>query len=358
MQMALFIHERNNGSKRSSRPGVLDVTRIRFDANTPNLVAFLQSGAAISKLPWGKWSNGITTPTGLRPPAQGCEGQATLGKMNRITTPRGLWQLSSRYLLTAVSSMLILLLQCGCERHNSEASQQAKVSTPAAKMDLVPLTNMVSIKAGSFVRIKHLVTLTRDFWLGKYEVTQAEYEAVMGKNPSRFQDDPNRPVEKLTYLDALSYCAAITKRETQAGRLPSSYVYRLPTEAEWEYACRAGTTNLYSFGDTVTNADQFAWTLENSEATTHPVGQKLPNPWGLCDMHGNVWEWCSDWFAEYPATELIDPVGPKQGKFKVFRGGSWNHAIELARSRNRFMMAPTNGIYFVGFRLALSKIAE
>jgi formylglycine-generating enzyme required for sulfatase activity len=354
MQMALFIHERNNGSKRSSRPGVLDVTRIRFDANTPNLVAFLQSGAAISKLPWGKWSNGITTPTGLRPSAQGCEGQATLGKMNRITTPRGLWQLSSRYLLTAVSSLLILLLQCGCERHSPEASQQAKVSTPAAKMDLVPLTNMVSIKAGSFVRIKHLVTLTRDFWLGKYEVTQAEYEAVMGKNPSRFQDDPNRPVEKLTYLDALSYCAAITKRETQAGRLPSSYVYRLPTEAEWEYACRAGTTNLYSFGDTITNADQFAWTLENSEATTHPVGQKLPNPWGLCDMHGNVWEWCQDWFGAYDPSLQLDPKGPFHGETRVRRGGGFVYHARGCRSTFRWGNEPTYFFKDIGMRLAHS----
>ena len=217
---------------------------------------------------------------------------------------------------------------------------------------------MVLIKAGSFVRLKHPVALTHDFWLGQYEVTQGEYAAVTGKKPSYFPGDTNRPVERVTYVDALAYCSAVTERERTAGHLSPGYAYRLPSEAEWEYACRAGTTNLYSFGDAATNADQYAWTLENSDATTHPVGLKRPNAWGLYDMHGNVWEWCSDWFADYPATNLVDPVGPTRGKFKVFRGGSWNHAVELARSRNRFMMAPTNGIYFVGFRLALSRVGE
>lgn len=220
---------------------------------------------------------------------------------------------------------------------------------------LVPLTNMVLIKAGTFVRQKYPVTLTHDFWIGKYEVTQGEYEAVMGNNPSRFSGDTNRPVEKVRHSEALAYCAAVTKRETDTGRLPRDYAYRLPTEAEWEYACRAGATNLFSFGDDNAQADQYAWTLENSDATTHPIGLKRPNPWGLFDMHGNVWEWTLDWFADYPATELKDPTGPSGGTFKVFRGGGWNHAIEMARSRNRFMMPPTNGIYFVGFRIALGE---
>jgi len=212
---------------------------------------------------------------------------------------------------------------------------------------------MILIKAGSFVRQKQLITLTRDFWLAAHEVTQGEYQTVMGKNPSKFQDNPSHPVERVGFYQAQDYCAAITRRETQAGRLSSGYVYRLPTEAEWEYACRAGTTNLFSFGDDASIADQYAWTLENSEAQTHPVGLKRPNPWGLYDIHGNVWEWTLDWFDHYPEKALTDPVGPTGGTLKVFRGGSWNHTVELARSRNRFMMSPTNGINFVGFRLAL-----
>jgi formylglycine-generating enzyme required for sulfatase activity len=255
--------------------------------------------------------------------------------------------------------LLILLCHPGCDRGSSSYPKKpAASSPPSPKTEVVPLTDMVFIKAGSFVRLKHSVTLSRDFWLHKYEVTQGEYASVMGKNPSQFPGDTNRPVEKLSYFDAVAYCSAVTKHEREAGRLPPGYAYRLPSEAEWEYACRAGTTNFFSFGDAVAEADQYAWTLENSEGTTHPIGQKRPNPWGLYDMHGNVWEWCNDWFAPYPAAELTDPSGPTNSKFKVFRGGGWNQAIEFARSANRFMMAPSNGIHFVGFRLALSQTQQ
>jgi len=253
--------------------------------------------------------------------------------------------------------MLIALFQSGCDNRSSVASSKPVESSPGlVRSELVPLTNMVLIKAGTFMRIKYPVTITRDFWIGKYEVTQGEFSAVLGRNPSHFPGEPNRPVEKVTFLDASAYCAAITQRERKAERLPPGYEYRLPSEAEWEYACRAGTTNLFSFGDDPGMADQFAWTAENSEATTHPVGLKRPNPWGLYDMHGNVWEWCLDWFAPYPAAPLTNPAGPANSKFKVFRGGGWNQDIEYARSANRFMMSPSNGIHFVGFRMALGPI--
>ncbi len=263
----------------------------------------------------------------------------------------GCWRLCRPVSLLAggVIPVLVIASQFGCGRPagNQASSQSAQ---------LVPLTNMVLIKAGSFHRIHYPVTLTHDFWLGKYEVTQGEYTALMGKNPSHFPGDPNRPVEKLSWFDAVAYCAELTKREQQAGHMPPGYAYRLPTEAEWEYACRAGRTNLFSFGDSDADAGSYAWTLENSGSTTHPVGQKRPNPCGLYDIHGNVWEWCSDWFAPYPAMALTNPTGANTSKFKVFRGGGWNQAIEFARCSNRFMMAPSNGIHFVGFRVALGYV--
>ena len=259
-------------------------------------------------------------------------------------------------LATASALAALLLCQTGCKDRNSVPPDQATgAAPPSPRTELVPVTNMVLIKAGSFVRIRQPVTITHEFWLGKFEVTQAEYAALQGTNPSHFTGDSNRPVEKLSHSDAKAYCAALSARERVAGRLPPGYEYRLPSEAEWEYACRAGTTNRFSFGDDPRAADAFAWTLEISESTPHPVGLKRPNPWGLHDMHGNVWEWCLDWFAPYPEEPATNPTGPATGKFKVFRGGGWNQEVEFARSANRFMMSPSNGIYFVGFRVALGQ---
>lgn len=212
---------------------------------------------------------------------------------------------------------------------------------------------MVLVRAGTFMRVKFPVTITRDYWIGKYEVTQGEFMNLMGKNPSHFTGDSNRPVEKVTFFDATNYCSLLTRRERDGGRLPPEYEYRLPTEAEWEFACRAGSTNLFSFGNDSKAGDPFAWTGENSEAMSHPVGQKRANDLGLFDIHGNVWEWCLDWFAPYAPGPQKDPIGPPTGKFKVFKGGGWNQDIDYARTQNRFMMSPSNGIHFVGFRIAL-----
>ncbi len=244
--------------------------------------------------------------------------------------------------------LAILALSSGCERKSGDAP-----SAPSKKVELVPLTNMVAIKAGTFLRVKFPVTITRDFWIGKYEVTQHEYATITGRNPSHYVGDSNRPVEKVTFFDASNYCAKVTQLERAAGRLPSDLEYRLPTEAEWEYACRAGATNLFNFGDDKEVADQYAWTAENCEATTHPVGQKKPNAWGLYDTHGNVWEWCLDWFEPYPAKAVTDPAGPATSKYKVFKGGGWNQDVDYARASSRFMMSASNGIHFVGFRLLL-----
>lgn len=245
--------------------------------------------------------------------------------------------------------LTLLLMGVGCDPSSS-------TGTVMAQTGVTPLTNMVLIHSGTFQRIKYPVTITRDYWIGKYEVTQGEFAAALGRNPSHFTGDSNRPVDKVSFFDATNYCWAITRRERDAGRLSAGYEYRLPSEAEWEYACRAGSTNLFNFGNDATHSGAFAWTAENSDASTHPVGLKRPNAWGLHDTHGNVWEWCSDWFEPYPAVALTDPVGPAASKYKLFKGGGWNQDAEYARASSRFMMSPSNGIHFVGFRIALGPV--
>ena len=131
------------------------------------------------------------------------------------------------------------------------------------------------------------VTLTHGFWLGKYEVTQDEYQQVMGRNPSQFKGD-RFPVDRASWHEATKFCERLTVTERSAGRLPESWEYSLPTEAQWEYACRAGTTTAWSFGDDAKQLNGFGWYMDNSDRKTHEVGQKKPNAWGFCDMHGNV----------------------------------------------------------------------
>lgn len=192
------------------------------------------------------------------------------------------------------------------------------------------------------------VTHSRGFWLGKTEVTQAQWQAVMGGNPSGFKGD-DLPVENVSYEDALAFCRKLTERERAAGRLPDGYVYTLPTEAQWEYACRAGTTGNYA-GE----LDAMAWYGENSSGRTHPVGRKQANAWGLYDMHGNVWEWCLDRRGPYTISSATDPQGADAGSFRVNRGGGWSSIADHCRSANRDWDSPGLGDPVLGFRLALS----
>jgi len=202
------------------------------------------------------------------------------------------------------------------------------------------------------------VTISRGFWMGKYEVTQGEYLAVMGSNPSWFTGDTNRPVEQVTWFEATNYCATLTQRERAAGRIATNSVYRLPTEAEWEYACRGWTSDRrFSYGDDpgYTNLTDYAWYSVNSGSTTHPVGQKLPNPWGLYDMHGNVYEWCQDWFGAYPGGIAVDPQGPATtSPWRVLRGGDWNDLAGYCRSANRGIYSPDGTFIYFGFRVLLA----
>jgi formylglycine-generating enzyme required for sulfatase activity len=203
------------------------------------------------------------------------------------------------------------------------------------------------------------VTLTRGFFLGRYEVTQGEYVSVIGSNPSWFTGDDSRPVEKVSWDDATNYCVQLTARELAAGRLPVGWAYRLPTEAEWEYAALAGSTNRFSYGDDpdYTQLANYAWYAPISASTTHTVGGKLPNQWGLYDMSGNVDEWCSDWYhGAYPGGSVSDPRGPSSGSLRVVRGGDWSYSAWYCRSRIRASLDPASKFSEYGFRVVLAPV--
>ncbi len=191
------------------------------------------------------------------------------------------------------------------------------------------------------------VTVTRGFWLGRTEVTQAQWRAVMSTNPSRFHGDA-LPVEQVSWNEAAEFCRRITERERAEGRLPAGYVYALPTEAQWEYAAKAGAGGAFAG-----KVDGLAWHDQNSGPTTHPVATKEPNALGLHDMLGNVWEWCADWYAPYPGGATADHAGPPHGTAKASRGGSWWAGPRGARPANRYRDMPQNGNDDLGFRLAL-----
>jgi formylglycine-generating enzyme required for sulfatase activity len=233
---------------------------------------------------------------------------------------------------------------------------------------------LVSIPAGTFTmgssdaetdRIKHEgpqteVTLTQDFWLGKTEVTQLQWVEIMGENPSH-HIGANRPADSVTWIEAREFSRKLTERERAAGRLPSGHIYALPTEAEWEYACRAGTTTRFSFGDDpeYSQLGDYGWFSGNSSNRTHDVGGKLANPWGLYDMHGNVWEWCQDWYGNYSGGNEVDPVGPLQGSIRVLRGGSWvNSNPGVCRSANRYRVSADGSNEYFGFRVALVAVSN
>ncbi len=198
---------------------------------------------------------------------------------------------------------------------------------------------------------QHRVQITRPFYLGATEVTQGQYRAVMGQSPSHFKGSDDLPVENISWTDATAFCDKLSEREK--GQLGGA-VYRLPTEAEWEYACRAGSTTRYSFGDDAARLAEFAWHNGNSGGKTHPVRGKGPNAWNLYDMHGNVWEWCQDWREEgyYGRSLGADPPAPAQAAYRVPRGGSWFDGPQRVRSAIRGRSAPDSRNFDLGFRAA------
>ena len=248
---------------------------------------------------------------------------------------------------------------------------------------------------------QHSVTLTKGFWMGQYEVTQGQWQAVMGNNPSHYTDGgPEAPVESVSWNDAMEFCRRVTQAERAAGRLPEGYEYSLPTEAQWEYSCRAGTNTRFSFGDKdgemfrygntssgaavsvasqpVSTINRTSFSEDESTANainsgakqigpdsggsaasddgyekTAPVGRFAPNAFGLYDMHGNVWEWCYDFYSPYTHDDVTDPTGAAGGLRRVCRGGSWKNEACNCRSAIRYYMRPMSHEDTVGLRLAL-----
>jgi formylglycine-generating enzyme required for sulfatase activity/flavodoxin len=229
--------------------------------------------------------------------------------------------------------------------------------------------------------VEHSVTVS-DFYMSAYEVTQAEYQAMMGENPSTFSGDENLPVEGITWFDAIAYCNIRSEAEgltpvyTVDGRNVSwdrqANGYRLPTEAEWEYACRAGTTTPFNTQNSISAEEanyygNYPYQIEDNyfsqdnletkpgeyRQTTVPVGSFSPNGWGLYDMHGNVREWCWDYYGPYSAESQTDPTGPASGSLRVNRGGGWNDFAKHLRSAYRASTPPSNASFNLGLRLVL-----
>ncbi len=198
-------------------------------------------------------------------------------------------------------------------------------------------------------RPEHRVTISKGYYLGKYEVTQAQWEAVMGTNPSKWKG-PELPVEQVSWDD----CQGFLKKLSEKAKIQlKGRMAALPTEAQWEYACRAGTKTRWSFGEKDAGIGEYAWHGDNGGGQTHPVGQTKPNAWGLYDLHGNVWEWCQDWAVPYGKDNAVDPAGPASGDKRGLRGGCWgNNALEC-RSAIRISYPPASRNHFNGFRAAL-----
>ena len=246
-------------------------------------------------------------------------------------------------------------------------AQQPVVQAPIANRDNISIpvkdgisVDMVRVEAGTFTmgataemkdpydseKPNHRVTLTNDYYIGKYEVTQALWQAVMGNNPSNFKGD-NLPVEQVSWDDCQEF---ISKLNLITGK-----TFRLPTEAEWEYAARGGNKSRgYQYSGS-NNLSDVAWYGDNSGSKTHTVGTKQPNELGIYDMSGNVWEWCQDWFGKYSSSSQVNPTGANRGSYRVFRGGAWFFIARICRSSYRNFSSPDRCNIHLGLRLVLSE---
>lgn len=199
---------------------------------------------------------------------------------------------------------------------------------------------------GSDPEAQQQVTISKSFYMQTTSVTQGQWQGVMGNNPSYFKGNYNLPVEQVSWSDVQDFIGMLNRQE-------GTDKYRLPTAAEWEYACRAGSTTAYCFGNDPGRLGEYAWYVENTrdESHPHPVGQKKPNAWGLYDMHGNVWEWVQDWQGHYLSGSVTDPEGPSTGSYRVDRGGAWYIDAGFCRSAFRLGNDPGRRFNALGFRL-------
>jgi len=272
--------------------------------------------------------------------------------------------------MRAGAALAVLALACvwaGCAGPGSRSEAGAKAQPPAAPgagqgltLDLGGGVTMAlaAIPPGRFMMgspdseegrekeegPRHEITISKPFYMSATEVTEAQYAAVMGIAPGGGKAAA-KPVTGVSWQDAAAFCKKLSEKTGKA--------VRLPTEAEWEYACRAGSQARFSFGDADSGLSEYAWYGANSGLGTHPAGQKKSNAWGLYDMHGNVGEWCADWFGPYPAGPVTDPQGPASGKERVVRGGSWYYSADGCRAANRIRFAPGDGFPCIGFRVAV-----
>lgn len=211
---------------------------------------------------------------------------------------------------------------------------------------------MVLIPAGKFMmgsdkggeKPAHEVTITKPFYMGKFTVTQAQYQQVIGSNPSKFKGAEN-PVDSISWEVAQKFCAKASEI--------TKMTITLPTEAQWEYACRAGSKTAYYNGDTEADLEKAGWYSVNAKDTTHPCGKKEPNAWGLYDMHGNIWQWCMDWHDStyYAKSPKEDPQGPESGATRVMRGGTYDTTAYGCRSAYRYSFEPARKFENMGFRV-------
>ena len=272
-------------------------------------------------------------------------------------------QLVSFFLTVFLSSILILMdivypvsvgciesvptpktLSSGVAASSNVALSNQTITIPMTLPSGAKPLEMVLIPAGSFMMGAN-VTITKPFYMGKYEVTQAQWQAIMGNNPASYQGDINKPVESVSW----DTCQKFIQKLNGLGQ----GTFRIPTEAEWEYACRAGTTTRFYWGDDTSETliKQYAWYRgNNSPDKTKPVGLLLPNAWGLYDMSGNVHEWCSDWFANLPTEPQIDPQGPASGDKKVIKGGHWGNVASGCQSSLR-LAETVDQHYYLGLRI-------